>query len=165
MTRPSRAVEERPVQRVGDDADELPRRIARQAGVGVEGDAVAHAGEDAGVTRLDGEARVRRPAQQPVELLELAALALPAHPDAFARVPLPDPVEEVEAVVPALRVARVEGLDSGTRGGQDGRVVRHLALRGVGEVAEDREVDVRVQVAQGEHLEVLEQLVHLGRRW
>ena len=65
---------------------------------------------------------------------------------------------EVEAVAPPLGVAGVEGLDSGAGGVQDRLVLRHLARGGVGEVAEDREVDARIEVAEGQHLEVLEQL-------
>ncbi len=78
-------VEARPVQRMGDDADQLLRGVAGQAGVGVEGEAVAHAGKDLDVAHLHGEARVRGPAQHRVPLLELAALALPAHPDVSRR--------------------------------------------------------------------------------
>ena len=41
-----------------------------------------------------------------------------------------------------------------------------IVARGrVGEVAEDREVDVRVEVAEGQHLEVLEQLAAPRPRW
>ena len=41
---------------------------------------------------------------------------------------------------------------------EDRLVPRHLARGSVREVAEDREVDVRVEVAEGQHLEVLEEL-------
>ena len=147
-----------PVQRMGGDADQLLRGVTGQARVGIERDAVADAGEDARVAGFDREARVRGPTQQAVPLLDLAALALPAHADALARVPLAHAVDEVEAVVPPLGVAGVEGFDPGTGGAQDRRVLRHLARRGVREVAEDREVDARIEVAERQHLEVLEQL-------
>ena len=47
---------------------------------------------------------VRGAAQQPVELLDLAALALPAHPHTLAGVPLARPMEEVETIAEAVVV-------------------------------------------------------------
>ena len=41
-------------------------------------------------------------------------------------------------------------------------IVAAPASGGVGEVAEDGEVDVRIEVAERLHLEVLDQLVHTG---
>ena len=59
------------------------------------------------VADLHGEAGVRRAAQQAVELLDLAALALPAHPDSLALVPPPVAMEEEEAIrVVRRRTAR-----------------------------------------------------------
>ena len=155
---PETRVEVGLVERVGGDADQLLRGVAGQARVGVEGDAVADGGEDRGVSGLHREARVRGSPQQAVPLLDLAALALPAHPHALGRVPLPHAVGEVEAVAAALGVACVEGRDAGARGVEDRLVLRHLARGGVREIAEDREVDARIEVAQRQHLEVLEQL-------
>ena len=51
-----------------------------------------------------GEARVGGAAQQAVELLDLAALALPSHPQPFALVPLPQAMEQEEPVRAAVRV-------------------------------------------------------------
>ena len=151
-------VEPGPVERVGGDADQLLRGVARQARVRVERDAVAHAREDGGVAGLDRETGVRGAAQQAVPFLDLAALALPAHEDALARIPPAHAVHEVEAVVASLGVARVERDDAPTSGAQDGLVLRHLAGGGVREVAQDREMDQRIEVAEREHLEALEQL-------
>ena len=50
------------------------------------------------------------------------------------------------------------------RGGENRRVVGQLARVGVGEVAEDREMDVRIEVAERQHLEVLEQRRRPTRR-
>ncbi len=46
------------------------------------------------------------------------------------------------------------------RRGEDRVVAGQVARVGVGEVAEDREVDVRIEVAERQHLEVLEQRRH-----
>jgi hypothetical protein len=143
---------------MGGDADQLLRGVTGQPRVGIERDAVVDGGEDGWIAGFDGEARVGGAPQQPVPFLDLAALALPAHEDALARVPLPHAVDEVEAVVAALGVACVQGVDPGSRGAQDLRVVRHLARGGVREVAQDREVDARIEIAESQHLEVLEQL-------
>ena len=78
-------VDARPVERMLEDADQRAHRLARQAGVGVEREAVAHVGQHPHVADLDRVAGVAGAAQTAVELLDLAALALPAHPDAFGR--------------------------------------------------------------------------------
>ena len=141
---------------MGEDADQLPRDVAGQAGVAVERQAVAHLRQHGQVADLHDVAGVARAAQQPVELLELPALALPAHEAPFLRVPLALPVEEVEAG--GLAVARVQRLDALARGRHDRRVARPLRLVRVHEVAEQREVEVRVEVADRLDLEVLDQL-------
>ena len=65
-------------------------------------------------------------------------------------------MEEVEAIVLAASVAPVQRLDSLDRRGQDLGVVRHGFLRRVGEVREEREMDHRIEVAEGLDLEVVE---------
>ena len=151
----------RAVQRVSDDADELLGGVPRQAGVRVERDAVAHAWEDRRVADLHVEGRVRGTAQEAVELFNLAPLALPSHPRLFLRVPAADPVEEVEPVRASFCIAGIEGLDARTGGRQNGLVLRHVAREGVGEIAEDGEVNARVQVAERHDLDVLDQGVNL----
>ena len=54
----------------------------------------------------------------------------------------------------------IEVLDARARGGKNRRIAGQLARIGVGEVAEDREVDARIEVAQREHLDVLQQRRH-----
>jgi hypothetical protein len=68
---------------VGHGRDELPRRIPRQLGVGVEGDDVAHAGQPRGVADDRGETVAGAAAQERIEVGELAALSLAAHPAAL----------------------------------------------------------------------------------
>src|SRR5439155_3814792 len=94
--------EARPVQRVRHRADELPGRVARQLGVGVERDDVAHAPQQRRVAddqrKALAWAGARAAAKQRIQVGELAALALIAHPDALARVPAPRPMEQVGAL-------------------------------------------------------------------
>ena len=155
-------VDARPVQGMRDDADEGARRLARQAGVGVQGDAVAHAGQQIQLSHHEVEARVGRAAQQAIELLELAAFALPAHERPLARIPQARAVQEEEPPAGDRRMTGVELFDPRRRRRDDRRVARHLRLRSIGEVAQDREVDVGVGIAQGEHLEVLDHLFDAG---
>ena len=127
---------------MGDDADQLPRRIAGQAGVAVERDAVPHARQHGHVADVQDEAGVGRAPQQTVELLDLPALALPPHPQPFALVPLPRAMEEEEARRRVRGVLHVERLDAASRGREDLAVAGQRFRRCVAEIAEDGEVDV-----------------------
>ncbi len=96
--------------------------------------------------------------------MELAPLALPAHPDPLAIVPAPPPVEEEEALVPGVRhgVALVEARDPRPGHGQD-VLVAGQGLRGrVRPVGEEGEADVAVRVREVVHLEPLDLLLELG---
>jgi hypothetical protein len=124
-------VEVRPVERVDRDADESTRRIPRQARVAVQGDDVLDVGKDGRIAHVDRVTRIGRAAQQPVELLELAALAFPTHPRAFTRIPLPGAMEQVEQVAALPADARVELGDAGTRRLDEQRIVRHLGRLGI----------------------------------
>ncbi len=139
-------------------ADQIGRRVRRQHRVGVERDHVAHA-PDHGEVALDDREGVSRATQHElVELGELAALALPAHPHALPRIPAAGAMEEIEGVVPAFRVPRVERPDALDRGVENRLIPLAVLGRGVGEVAQHREVEVRLPVGQELHLEVVERL-------
>jgi hypothetical protein len=71
-------------------------------------------------------------------------------------------MEEVEAVLFPCRVAGVQGFDSRLGRLQDGRPLASRADGRIGEIPENGEVNVRIQVAEGEHLEMLDQTVRLG---
>ena len=120
-----RGIEGRPVERVRDDADQLARGVARQPRVAVERDAVAHLRQDRQVADVHGEAGVGGAAQQAVELLDLAALALPSHPQPFAaRSTGAVRWKRKKRSAPSVGVLRVERGDAGARGRQDLGVVR-----------------------------------------
>ncbi len=155
-------VEAGPVERMGDDPDQLPGGVPGEPGVGVEGDAVAHAGEDRELADLHREARVGRAAQEPVQLLELAALPLPPHPHALSRVPLARPVEQEEPIPSPVPQAGVQPVDALASRREDGGILGHLRLGRVGEVSQDGEVDAGVEVPEGEHLDVLQEILHAG---
>ena len=110
------------------------------------------------------ECRVAVAAQQEVELVQLAALALPAHPAAFRLVVEAAPVQQVEALAAGQRVALVEQLDLAAR------IVEHLAVAGrqfdraVRPVGQQREMDVADHVGEEMHLEIAQALVDVVAR-
>jgi hypothetical protein len=78
------------------------------------------------------------------KLLELAALALPAHPAAFGRVPAARPVEQHERGL--VRIARVEATHARDQRCLDRRIFRRTLGIGVREVAQQRHADQRIGV-------------------
>jgi hypothetical protein len=164
------AAEAGAVERVRHRRHELARRVAWQLRVGVERDDVAHARQCRGVADDEAEALMPGISQQRVQVLQLASLALAAHPDTIGGVPAPRSVEQEEAVAAArffacLVVAPVQGLDALARMGQQ-RLVAGQHLRGrVEEVRQQCEVQVRIAVGEEAHLERLGQRVDtLGAR-
>ncbi len=147
-----------------EDADQFACGVAGEPRVRIERQAIAHRWKKLECADLHVEARVFRSTQQVVELFDLAALALPAHPDLIVRVPQAFAMEEEETALAAVREALVQRRDSGCRGLEDGGVVGHLALPRVLEVAEDGEMQPRIAVGQGRHFEALEQFFDLEHR-
>ncbi len=141
-----------------DDADELLRGVARQARVGIERDAIAHRRENVQLADLHGEARVGGASQQPVEFFDLAAFALPPHPRVFPRVPAPLAMEQEEAIRVLGAEPLVEGLDCPRAqrrgvGGSSGSSRASASAKSL-RIAKWM---MRVEVAEREHLDVLEQ--------
>ncbi len=144
-------IEGRVVQRMGHRPHEAPHRAPGQPRVGVERDHVAHVrrrgrrgpprGQDAGR---------RRSAQEGIQLLELAALALPPHPAALGLVPRSLPVEEQEsgASPGRLAVALVEPVDGRRRRGQELVVAGDVLGRGIEPVRQQGEPEIALAVPQ-----------------
>ena len=81
--------------------------VARQPGVGVERHDVANICGYGGRLAVATQERGAGPAtQELVELMQLAALALPAEPAAFALVPHPPAMQQQEAVAALMATAR-----------------------------------------------------------
>ena len=92
----ARFIEARRIQRMRHGADELTRRITRQLGVGIQRNDVSHLRED--LRHADDERKtIRMPAaQERIQIAELAALALAAHPDPCLRIPASGAVKQIE---------------------------------------------------------------------
>ena len=91
-------IEARPIQRVRHLADQATHRVARQSRVGVERHDVTNVGRRRRRPGADvDEGGVGRGAQQSIQLVQLAALALPADPPGFAFIPDAPAVQQQKA--------------------------------------------------------------------
>ncbi len=188
---PGGRVEPRPVQRVRHRAHQAARRVARHPRVGVQRDHVSDPRQARRVGAAHRIRRVARAAEQPVELQQLAALPLPAHPAALRRVPEPAAMEQEETVRSAgmggvvagglavpfglaiaagaardvgIAVSLVEGADALQRVADQRVVAGHGLVGRVGEVGEQGEAEARVRVGQVMGLEPLRQHGGAARR-
>ena len=124
-------VEARPIERMRHLADQPAHGVARQPRVGVERDDVAHVAGTAG-GRVHEERGVGRAAQQPVQFVQLAALALPADPSPFACVPDAPAMKQQKARAARRRaVAPVELGDAVRRSGEESLVALRVFGRAV----------------------------------
>ncbi len=108
-------LEDRPVEGVREQAHQAVGAPHRQLGVAVEGDHEAGLLQALGVADVHRVAGLGVSAEQAVELLQLAPLALPAHVTLLGRVPPRRPVEEVKGAPAGLPVPGVEGDDPALR--------------------------------------------------
>ena len=155
-----RQVDARQVQRVCRHADQFTQAAGGQLGVAVERDDVGRARR-----RLRREAQVdewrrggrRRIGREPVDqLLQLAALALPADPALLGLAEAAAPVQQQKARGCARcgRVACVQRLHCGHGRRKQRRVGVGVLGIGIGRVGEQRELRVRFQVSQVMTLEL-----------
>ena len=167
---PCTAAEARPVQGVRHRGHDLRRRVARQLCVGVQCDHVAHRRQRARVTddarKALAGAHAGMPAQQCIQVGELAAFALMPHPDAFTRIPASRPMEQ-EEVIAAQRVGRnaVLGVQRGdARGGEFDQCVLlgQVFFRRIVQIGEQAEMQVRIAIGQIAHFERVGQRLHTG---
>ena len=162
---PRDRIEARPIRRMRQRSDQGARRSDGEPRVGVERDHVANAGRRRRRAVAPGEeARVGRAAQQAVQLVQLSALPLPAHPQALALVPAASAVEEQEAVAAVGRrtVQRVQARDPRGRRGEDRLVVRQRLARRIDPIREQREAQLLVRVGEEVQLELVDQRLGVG---
>src|SRR5207302_8414520 len=104
----------RAIQRVNGSANQPARGVARQLGIGVERDDIAHPSEERGVASLSDETRVLSAAQQAVQFAQLAAFSFPTHPFVLTGIPTATTMKQMEAR-PVVAVASVESFNSRQR--------------------------------------------------
>ena len=87
------------------------------------------------------ERGISRAAQQSIQFVQLATLALPADPAAFAGIPEAAPMEyEEPTFANAHRVNEIEPLDTSRRSVQQRIVARRMLSIGITPVRQQREV-------------------------
>ncbi len=149
----------RPVERVSQCAGQETGCPAGQLSVGVQGDHKLDPGQALETTGNRAEPLAPLAAEEGVELGQFAALAFPAHPDAFPRIPQPRSMKKEEAVRLVGWVLAVEGLDSGLGQGDELPVPRQGLLGCIRQVGEQGEMKVRITVGQEAHLERFQEVV------
>src|SRR5207237_1719183 len=112
--------------------DEPSDSLPRQPRVAVERDDITNAGRRSERTPSDcHECRIARTAQQPVQLVELAAFAFPSNPLLLPIVPDPSTMEQEETVTP--RCPSVVAIQTGdTLGGSIEKGVIAVGVLGRG---------------------------------
>ena len=157
---PPGGVDNRLVQRMRHLADQPPHRVGRKPRIRVQGDDIMDALRHCRRAPVEAEeGRVAGAAQQAVQLVQLAALALPADPQALAFVPHAAAMEQEEPVAAGRRrVPAVQAGDRFDRGLQE-RVVAldRLACR-IGPVREQGELDLPADACEMMDLQPLDLL-------
>ena len=154
------------VERVRHLANEPSDGLPREACVAVERDDITNAGRrDERPPSGRDECRIARAAQQPVQLVEVAAFAFPSNPLFLPIVPHPPAMEQEETVTPGCRsVAAIETGD--TLGGSLEKGVISLGVlgRGVCPIREKREIKVAFRTCKVVDLQTFDLLFERGLR-
>ena len=127
--------------------------------VGIKRDDIPHRRQDGEISLLDGKAVVLS-AQQLVQVEELAAFALPAHPPLLARVVYPMAMEQEERSHLLVSVFFVQLADQ-ARTQIDQRIIFGCRLIRVRQIGQQSEMNVGIVVAEEANFEILDQSAHL----
>ena len=147
----------RAVQRVRHGSDELPRRVARQLRIRVEGDHEFDVRQIRRPADDDGKA-IRRPAaKKQVQLRKLPPLAFVAHPGPLPRIPSARAVEKEERGARRVPVLVVQLLDPLPGQPQQLPVLRDRFLVRIQEIRQQAEVQVVIPIRQEPDFQGLDQ--------
>ena len=164
------------VQRVRGHPDQRAQRSGRQHGVAVEGDHVQRASSRARVRAQIHKRGIgcrcrcghrRRLGQHTQQLLQLAALALPAHPALLRVRPLAFAVQQQKA--PPLhprsmqRIASLQRVQSRHRLGHQRRIPVYLGGRGVGKISQQGKLRLGLVIGQKVQFQLAHQIGQGGR--
>ncbi len=153
----------RPIQRVRHGAHQLPRRVARQLGIGVQGNDVLHVRQERRIPDDPREALLGVAAQQRVQIRQLAPLALVTHPNPLLRIPPARAVEQEEGVAPVARVLFVQRFDP-PRGQLHQRFIfRQGFLPRIPKIGQQSKVQAVVPVGQEPNFQRLDQILDVPR--
>ena len=148
-------------------ADQTADCIARQPGVGVKRDDIANPSRY--LRRRSAELHetgVRRPAEQPVQFVQFAALAFPANPSRFAGVPHPPAVEQYKAVAArSWAIALIEPSNTSQRCLQQCLIAIDTLCRSIEPVGEQSEMQLSFRARKMVHLQTPDLILDFfGRR-
>ena len=143
---------------MGHLTDKPDRGVARQPRVGVERDHVANTGRQGGVTFAADKGRIVGAAQKLVELVQLAALALPPHPLAFALVENAASMQMEKAVPCRTIMALVQIPDRVVRKRQKFGVAFDGFRIGVEAIGEKHEGEIAARAGEVVNLELFDLL-------
>jgi hypothetical protein len=147
---------------VGRDTHEFAQATRRELGVAVQRDDVARACREAGyLTQIDERAG-QTFGQRGDELLQLAALALPADPGLLAGTEAARPQQQDETRRAVSRVQRIQRGQLLQCLGQQRCVLRQLCGSGIGPVGQQRELRLRLGVGQVVQAQAVQQRQDLG---
>ena len=154
----------RPVEGMGQCRGQLCHRSGWQHGIAIDGYDEPHARKRSLVADMQRKAGFISFRQQAVELLEFPAFAFPGHPAAFRRIVAARPQQEVEWAgpiegVPTIKLTHVRGESCLDRG-----VARPALCLCIGEVGQQRYMQVRVGIGQPMRFDLFRQLSCLGLR-
>ena len=146
--------------------DQPPDGVPRQLRVGVERDHVADVRRHGGRLRIGvEEGGVGRTAQQPVQFVELAALALPADPPSFAFVPDPPAVKQQKAFAAGSHaVPPVELRDALHCHGEESLVALGVLGLAIDPIGKEREMKFAFRAREVVDLQALDLLPDRLRR-
>ncbi len=156
--RARRAIDHRLVERVGDGAHQAPGRLHGQQGIGVQGDDVARIAELVDGAGAFGERTPCAGEHEAVELVELAAFALPLHPYPVTRVPGAPAMHPEERLAGVAAMTPIERRDSGTKRLQDRGVGRFDFPGAVTQPSEQAVSQLGVGIGEVVALELLQRV-------
>ena len=156
-------LELRLVEGMGKGTDEPRGCPSRQHRIGVQGDHEADAPQLLGIAFLDDKLGAIVTRDQIVELLELAALTLPAHPATLALGVTALAVQEVKRPFTVGPVCAVQVLDARNSLFPEFSVLGALGNVRLREVREENETQARIGIAQVVAFDLVEELLHLSR--
>ena len=153
----------RPIQRVRHGAHQFPRRVARQLGIGVQGNDVLHVRQERRIPDDPRKTLLIIAAQQRVQIRQLAALALVTHPNLFLRIPAARAMEQEERVAPVAWVLFVQRFDPLRRQLHQRCILRQRFLLRVPKIGQQAKVQVIVPIGQEPDFQRFDQILDVLR--
>ncbi|SPU76735.1 Uncharacterised protein [Brucella suis] len=150
-------IDDRAVHRVVQLACQMRDSFRRQAGIGIQ----RHDIFDVFRQALIGgeEARILIAAQEQVQLMQLAALALPAHPAALLFIEQAAAIQKEEARLVVARIVLIELGDFIARIFIDFHIRWNDFLAGIGPVTDERKIDFAARIGQIVNFQIADLLV------